>query len=274
MFMSKELPWTGERLVTTVYNETAVEHLTRYAFCIPYIKNKKVLDVACGEGYGVHLMASEALSVVGADIDNRTIEHANKKYSKDNVQFVQASGQFLPFADDNFDVVISFETIEHVAEQEKLLEEIARVLTRTGLLIISTPNEAVYSKRSNHKNPYHIKELNQAEFRQLLNACFLNTRILTQQNYSGSIILSAPEELNKLKKWTGDYNGIKADGISEAEYFVALASNDALPEVEAAYFEDAALLTTGLTDLKNTITYKTGALILAPIKWFLSLFVK
>ena len=78
--MARKQSWTGERLETTITSEVMLEHLHRYAFAIEISKNKKVLDIACGEGYGSNLMSKSAAEVTGIDIDETTINNASKKY--------------------------------------------------------------------------------------------------------------------------------------------------------------------------------------------------
>src|SRR5690242_14088156 len=104
--------WTGERLETFIYDETTIEHLHRYAIAKEYVKDKLVLDLACGEGYGSNLLAQDARRITGADISASTIESAKLKYQKPNLDFIQCPAHQLPFADNSFEVVVSFETLE------------------------------------------------------------------------------------------------------------------------------------------------------------------
>ena len=166
--MSASLKWTGERIIPSVLNEIAVEHISRYAFCLQLATGKKVLDIACGEGYGSNLLVPYASSVTGVDIDEKTISYAQQKYSSTNLKFIKASVLNLPFPDKSFDVIISFETIEHISEHEEMIAEISRVLKQDGMLIISTPNKKVYSANSAKPNPYHKKELDKETFANLL----------------------------------------------------------------------------------------------------------
>jgi len=106
--------FTGERyLPNTVNPQISYEHWHRYLLASTHINGMSVLDIACGEGYGAHLLAEKAKKVVGIDINKESIEHANKKYQKSNLKFQIGSAEKIPVAGKHlFDVVVSFETIE------------------------------------------------------------------------------------------------------------------------------------------------------------------
>ncbi|MBL7749096.1 MAG: class I SAM-dependent methyltransferase, partial [Chitinophagaceae bacterium] len=165
--MSNNANWTGERLETFVFNESTIEHLHRYAIACGLAAGKTVLDIACGEGYGSYLLAAKAASVTGMDIDNTTIKKATQKYPKENLRFTQATAEKIPAADAQFDMVVSFETLEHLEDHDTMIKEIKRVLKPGGLLVISTPDKKNYSDKRNYKNPFHLKELYRNEFEAL-----------------------------------------------------------------------------------------------------------
>jgi ubiquinone/menaquinone biosynthesis C-methylase UbiE len=131
---------TGERLIPEAYAGEIVlaEHVARYRLAGRLAPGRRVLDAACGEGYGTAMLAAAgAASVVGVDVDEQTVAHARRRYELD--VRVGDVGR-LPFADAAFDLVVSFETIEHVPDPEAALNEFTRVLAPDGLLIVSTPN--------------------------------------------------------------------------------------------------------------------------------------
>jgi len=139
--MGPELTFTGERFLPSCSGEIAYEHWHRYAFARQFVGGCHVLDAACGEGYGTALLGAVAATVVGVDIDADAIAHAAARYGiTDRVRFLEGSCADLPLADAAFDVVVSFETIEHVEaeDQSRMLAEFARVLKPDGLLIIYT----------------------------------------------------------------------------------------------------------------------------------------
>jgi ubiquinone/menaquinone biosynthesis C-methylase UbiE len=139
-----ELAWTGERLVTTCHRPLVFEHVHRYAVACALAEGKRVLDIACGEGYGANLLARTASKVVGVDVDPTTIEHARRKYRDRNLEFSVGDCLEIPCADQSIDLVASFETIEHIADHERFLSEIKRVLAPGGLAMISSPDKAAY----------------------------------------------------------------------------------------------------------------------------------
>src|SRR5436190_4788638 len=108
----KHLEWTGERYVPEVSGNIRLEHLHRYLIARELSRDKCVLDIACGEGYGSNLLASVAANVVGVDIAQNAIDHAAVRYSRQNLQFKQGSCEAIPLPDGAVDVVVSFETIE------------------------------------------------------------------------------------------------------------------------------------------------------------------
>ncbi|MCY7293598.1 MAG: class I SAM-dependent methyltransferase, partial [Ferruginibacter sp.] len=137
--------WTGERLETFVNSEVAVEHLHRYAIVLPLVNDKKVLDIASGEGYGSNLIAGHASQAIGVDICPDAIARANTKYKKNNLKFLEGSADAIPLANAFADVVVSFETLEHHDKHEEMLAEVKRVLKPDGFLIMSSPNKKYYT---------------------------------------------------------------------------------------------------------------------------------
>jgi hypothetical protein len=137
------------------------------------------------------MLAKEAEYVVGIEIDRTTVEHARAKYKRDNLEFIQASILAIPIKGEGlFDVAVCFEGIEHVAEHEKLLSEVKRLLKQDGLFIVSTPHKALYSDAPAFDNPYHVKELYLDEFESLLNRYFRHLQLWGQRVYAGSNIWS------------------------------------------------------------------------------------
>ncbi|MBL4661425.1 MAG: class I SAM-dependent methyltransferase [Alcanivoracaceae bacterium] len=170
MTKDKKLAFTGERFTPECVREIWYEHYHRYAFAKRLIAGKTILDAACGEGYGSQILAENAKQVTGLDIDSETVNHARSRYKKNNLKFVQGSCAELPFEDASFDVIISFETLEHLEQQQEMLAEFSRVLNKDGILIISTPDKKHYSDATGFENEFHVKELYREEFRQLLNS--------------------------------------------------------------------------------------------------------
>jgi SAM-dependent methyltransferase len=171
--MNDELPFTGERFVPGTAGEIWYEHWHRYLFAAPLAAGRRVLDVACGEGYGSALLGRYAAHVAGVDIAADAIAHARARYrTQRNVEFREADCAALPFADASFDVVVSFETIEHVAAQQPFVAEVRRVLAPHGLFVLSCPNKTEYSDKRGLENEFHVRELYRDELAALLAAPF------------------------------------------------------------------------------------------------------
>jgi SAM-dependent methyltransferase len=150
-------------------------HIARYEFALAYAGQKSVLDVATGIGYGAHLLASRgaAASVTGVDISEEAIRTACERYRHPALHYRLIVPGPLPFADDSFDTVVSFETIEHTADPALFLREIRRVLRPGGELVISTPNKRFHSfGRRTPWNPHHAFELYPGAFDALLTEHF------------------------------------------------------------------------------------------------------
>lgn len=180
----KDMEFTGERVVPgktpqTIYDE----HIYRYIFAASLAKNKVVLDVACGTGYGSCYIAEKGSDkVVGMDISMEAVDYARERFSNgDKPIFVCADAIRLPFRDNAFDVVVSFETIEHIRHYGKFLAECRRVLKENGLLVCSTPNRRIFSpKLAKPINTFHVKEFWPEEFHRLLRRYFADITLYGQ----------------------------------------------------------------------------------------------
>ncbi len=191
--MSRDKPtltFTGERFTPECVREIAYEHWHRYAWVRALIDKKTVLDVACGEGYGSHFLAQSAQSVTGIDLDPETIEHAKKRYQSPNLGFIQADACDLPIEDQSIDVVVCFETLEHLENHDRLMESFKRVLKPDGVLVLSSPDKANYSDQTGYENPFHAKELYREELEALLAKHFSDYRLWAQKLSFSSAIWS------------------------------------------------------------------------------------
>lgn len=168
----------------------AQNHIDRYEFAKGFlVGGEKVLDVACGSGYGSKILAEKASVVVAVDISEHAIGYANRHNKEWNIEFLVGDlGSGLGFIPDNsFDTIVSFETIEHIANQDIMLSEFKRVLRPRGKLIISTPDRLLLSgdcKKS--ENPFHVKELSKQEFLSILRNYFRVERFYGQGTIKNS----------------------------------------------------------------------------------------
>src|SRR3989475_4590438 len=203
--------FTGERFVPSCSGEIAYEYWHRYAFARRFVGGKRVLDAACGEGYGTALLGAVASSVIGIDIDMATIDRARATYGDGKqVRFIASSCTGLPLPSASIDVVVSFETIEHLtaADQLGMLIEFARVLTPDGVLVMSSPNRRLYSDARNYVNPYHLQELYRDDLARLLAKRFPAQRWHHQRlSYWSGIWSEADAEspiAGAVEAWIGD----------------------------------------------------------------------
>lgn len=162
------MEFTGEQVVLgQTPHRVEAEHLVRYNYVKMLAKEKVVLDVACGSGYGSALIASGAKEVYGVDISPQSIAHAEKNFSLPNLHYVLGSAAALTFEDKFFDIVTSFETIEHLNADDtnKYLAGIHRTLKNDGTFYVSTPNRRVVSPNSDVSlvSDWHIHEYTEQE---------------------------------------------------------------------------------------------------------------
>jgi ubiquinone/menaquinone biosynthesis C-methylase UbiE len=222
---SGETSFTGERFLPECSGEIAYEHWHRYAFARSLVAGKTVLDVACGEGYGAALLSTVAAAVHGADRDTNTVRRAAHKYARGNLRFVQASCTALPFAGGSFDVIVSFETIEHVDGESQILmlEEFDRLLKPEGILILSSPNKAEYSDARATRNEFHVRELYRDELERLLERHFAATRWLSQRVQCWSGIWSEFATSQGIEALAIDDASVASYGSPQAMYYIVIA---------------------------------------------------
>jgi SAM-dependent methyltransferase len=154
-------------------------HLKRYQFAAPYCDGKEVLDAACGVGYGSAEVARTAARVVGADVDAEAIAYARERYGATNVEFVVADLLEPPFEDRSFDIVVSFETVEHLREPATFVAHVARMLRDDGAFLVSTPHAERTTTRPD--NPFHEIEFSRADFERLLARHFAHVELYGQR---------------------------------------------------------------------------------------------
>lgn len=143
-------------------------HLSRYLMAKPFVKGAKILDAACGEGYGSCLLKKwGADEVIGIDIDEDAIKRAESVFGFSGVKFQRHNVETMPYPDCYFDVVISFETIEHLDNPDVFLQEVRRVLKPGGTIIISCPNDPYYYPNEDQANPFHKRKYTYFEFKEL-----------------------------------------------------------------------------------------------------------
>jgi len=242
---STALTFTGERFTPEVRGPIWYEHWHRYAFVAPLVRGLRVLDAACGEGYGSFLLARVAAQVTGIDISADAVSHARQRYPAENLAFAEGSVTALPLPDASVDVVVSFETIEHLTPQREMLAEFRRVLKSTGILVISSPNRPVYNETGAVENHFHVGELDRAELKALLDAAFPQQTWLAQRVIAQSALWSEDEGGRGTHYAVLDGDEVRRAGLpAPPMYFVVVcaAFGVALPALPAlSLFDDGAL---------------------------------
>jgi 2-polyprenyl-3-methyl-5-hydroxy-6-metoxy-1,4-benzoquinol methylase len=203
----------AERLVLDQDNQANIiydEHLVRYQLAAKLAPGLKVLDIACGSGYGANILAvAGAKQVVAVDISPEAIMAAQKKYSPAGISFKVGDAEEIKEAAESFDLIVSFETIEHLKNPEKYLAELARVLKKEGIALISTPNKEIFGQ----KNPYHRQEFTKSGFAEILQKYFSSHLILEQSAGLASFI-KTPEAISG--------NKISFSNPGQPLYFIAV----------------------------------------------------
>jgi 2-polyprenyl-3-methyl-5-hydroxy-6-metoxy-1,4-benzoquinol methylase len=268
--MIPELPNTGERLLTDEQGSWVLEHLHRYALVTSLSKGKIVLDIACGEGYGSNILAEAADRVIGVDISEEAVRHAEAKYKRDNLEFLQGSVDRIPLEDSSVDLVASFETLEHHDLHVEMIREIKRVLRPGGLLVISTPDKLNFTDLSQTSNPFHVRELYLEEFRSLLRGNFRNAEMLHQKLVYGSTI--APESnVSGFREYRGSFDHIDVSKKLERHlYNICLASDGELPETGCSTFDGSDRLEQYINGRERlysgSMSYRLGRTLTWPIR--------
>ena len=157
-------------------------HVVTYKYSLGYVTGKKVLDYGCGSGYGTALISDACSQIFGVDVSAEAIAHATGHFSAPNLSYreiKQAEVAPLPFPDSSFDVVLSFQVIEHVKDVSAYLREIERVLAPAGCVLIATPDRS--SRLFSFQKPWnmwHLREYTQSQFYDELASHFSNVKVL------------------------------------------------------------------------------------------------
>ena len=156
----------------------AASHLARYQFARSAVQGGRVCDIACGAGYGSCFLSKYAGSVVGMDISDSAIEWAREHFQNDKVSFYCADGSKNWPVNETFDVITSFETLEHVPHPEEFLEQLVSHLKPTGVLFLSVPNGPRDKKKTD--NPYHLHHFTENDLKELIRKHFTEPRFYSQ----------------------------------------------------------------------------------------------
>jgi 2-polyprenyl-3-methyl-5-hydroxy-6-metoxy-1,4-benzoquinol methylase len=209
-------------------------HLERYEFASKHLHGTSVLDIACGCGYGTALMAAQHpdKQFLGVDIDPEAVEYAQQQYQADNLQYMCGDGSsFIKIreSDDEqqqFDTIISLETIEHVANPQQMVTHLLTQLAENGAMIASVPTTPTVDG-----NPHHLHDFTVKTFYQLFSP-------------SGFV---ASEQYEQIQKW--DFSGIFSAKTTEENRSQGVGRNvikHYLSKPSALFSRIYAILTKGL----------------------------
>src|SRR5215469_15978003 len=173
------LPLTGERTLPDVPEENYWfrRHLVVYEWIAERVEGLRVVDMACGEGYGSDILASSAATVVGVDANPEAHEHARLRYQRPNLRFER---DLVETFAEPCDAVVFLQTIEHVQDPGAILEHFRSMLEPGGVAYVSTPNLLTLAPPGAEKsdNPWHVHEYGAAEFEALCRAHFERVEVL------------------------------------------------------------------------------------------------
>lgn len=176
---------TDERILGENFNSieeyfTYLRHLFAYEFANKHIPARSsILEIGCGSGYGTNLLSKNAEKIIGLDVDKSTVERVSKRYNSKNCFFELYDGIRIPYADESFDVAVSFQVIEHIKNDKNIIKEIWRILKPGGIMIMTTPNRVfrLIGEGQKPTNKFHIREYSPMEFEGLLKTNFLNVKV-------------------------------------------------------------------------------------------------
>jgi 2-polyprenyl-3-methyl-5-hydroxy-6-metoxy-1,4-benzoquinol methylase len=175
------LELTGERTLPDVPAENYwfQRHLVVYQWIAARVSGLRVLDMACGEGYGSDLLAAAAKSVVGVDANPEAHEHARLRYRRPNLRFERGMVENFGTPGE-FDAVVFLQTIEHVQEPAAVLAHFKSLLAPGGTAYVSTPNVLTLAPAGQAKsdNPWHVREYRASEFEELCRSAFGEVELL------------------------------------------------------------------------------------------------
>lgn len=190
----------GERQASPSLEGIRADHRGRYEFAVEFIvKGSQVLDLACGVGYGSYMLANRSLceKIVSVDSSIDALAYGSKYYNSPKIDYRLGDCLSIVLEPEFFDIVLCFETIEHIENERQLLEKFHQALKPQGRLLCSTPNQKNVPFDPN-THPFHIRHYTPEEFMKLLEQSgFYIEQVWSQKNLFSSEVT---------KGWDGLFN--------------------------------------------------------------------
>lgn len=216
-----------ERMVPEFHKGTLTyaEHITRYRVAQELVKGRVVLDIASGSGYGTKMLAKTAKKVFGVDVDATSVQYAKENYPAKNLEYKVGDGESIPLPDNSVDVVTTFETIEHIPDYKKFIDEVRRVLKPDGLAVVSTPNDLEFAE-GNH---FHLHEFEYDELVKLLKKDFKYIESYFQATWK-FVAVDKADVFQERKELPGPVLNLAPKSPKQYLYFYLLCSNRPITE--------------------------------------------
>jgi 2-polyprenyl-3-methyl-5-hydroxy-6-metoxy-1,4-benzoquinol methylase len=162
----------------------------KYIFASRFVKNKKIINVACGEGYSSTILSrANPRFITNIDLDLETIKKAKEKYGNDKCEFICQDAESLVFKENSFDTAISMETIEHFKDPNKFLSDLKKITKPSSIIVISTPNGSFTNKVGFKMSPFHVKEYTTNEMKSIIQKHFTVNDIFHQIPFNKNFFL-------------------------------------------------------------------------------------
>lgn len=222
------LPNDFERMVPEYHRGTITygEHISRYYTALELVKDKVVLDIACGSGYGTKILSESARQVIGVDISADAVAYAQANFSNGSkTDYRVGDGVEIPVETGTIDVLVTFETIEHIEDYRQFLKEAKRVLRPGGIMLLSTPNDLEFAE-GNH---FHVHEFKLSELQSLLKENFAHAETYFQGTWVYAAIYSAEDMKTE---WDREIRTINAMPLSRDQslYFFLICSDERITQ--------------------------------------------
>jgi len=207
------------------WRRVGLHHLQRYELAGRFVAGRRVLDLACGNGYGSFALANfGAKSVEGVDLDQTAIDYARRHYQRPGLTYSCRDAFAHAPIEGGYDAIVSFETIEHLADPVGFVNKLHTLLSKDGILIISAPNALENSKASHPvANPFHLSEPTYDEM-----LAWLSDKFFLEQEWEQSpLTVGFNEQLERLK-----FSSIARIALRLERFIKSFIGTNALPEAD------------------------------------------